>query len=277
MVKKSTHPEFRLFEYLNGNIDENAAHVIEAHLSVCDDCASVVKLIRALKDTVSQTTVKGQDGVSSATSAEHPDLSELASFFYAKPRRATGSNVAAHVALCRACGEAIAQYSRAEHAAAEYNAATAPAHAVPAQAWEMIRDWEDSSFAQAKPAHEVLGQELLTRLTHILSEQQDRRLAPDASAALHGARVPVLIVSSAGEVRSVEFFDRELDATGASVLRHSEGSERFDNKPLLALFVFEEKKESFVVSAPVRRDTIRVERVRADEEYLRADYLIIED
>lgn len=276
MVKKSTHPEFRLFEYLNGNIDKEAAHTIEAHLSACDDCASVVNLVRALKDTMSQETFRDHGQVPTAASLEHPDLSELASFFYAKPRRETGSNVAAHLALCGVCGEAIAQYSRAERAAAEYNPATAPPHAVPAQAWEMIRDWEDSSFAQTKPAHEVLGPELLTRLTHILNEQQDSRLDPDPSAALHAEQVRVLIVSSAGEVRSVEFFDREFDATGASVLRHSEGSERFDNKPLLALFGFGEK-ESFVVSNPIRRDTIRVERVRADEEYLRADYLIIED
>ena len=173
MVKKSTHPEFRLFEYLNGNIDKEAAHAIEAHLSACEDCASVVNLVRALKDTVSQATFKDQGGVSYAASAEHPDLSEIASFFYAKPRRTTGSKVAAHVALCGVCGEAIAQYSFAERAAAEYNPASAPAHAVPAQAWEMIRDWEDSSFAQTKPAHEVLGQELLTRLTHILNEQEE--------------------------------------------------------------------------------------------------------
>ena len=275
MVNKSTHPEFRLFEYLNGNIDKDTAHEIKAHLSVCDDCSSVVNLVRALKDTASQPTFNGQEGVSSPASAEHPDLSEIASFFYAKTRSATGPNVAAHVALCGVCGEAIAQYSRAEHAAAEYNPATAPAHAVPAQAWEMIRDWEDSSFAQTKPAHEVLSKELLTRLTHILKERQDPRLDPDALAATQGERVRVLIVSSAGEVRSVEFFDREFDAAGASVLKHSEGSERFDNKPLLAVFGFGEK-ESFVVSNPIRRDTIRAERVREDE-FLRADYLIIED
>jgi hypothetical protein len=138
----------------------------------------------------------------------------------------------------------------------------------------MIRDWEDSSFARVKPTNEVLGQELLTRLSRILTHQQER-LERDTSARLQGERVPVLIVSNSGAVRSVELFDRELDSTGATILRHSEGSARFDNRTLMVLFGFGEKG-SFVVSNAVRRDTIRLERVRT-EESLRADYIIIED
>ena len=37
MGKKSAHPEFGLFEYLNGKLNQKAAEEIEAHLSVCDD------------------------------------------------------------------------------------------------------------------------------------------------------------------------------------------------------------------------------------------------
>lgn len=276
MVKKSIHPELALFEYLSGNLEKKDAQSIEDHLSECAGCASVVSVVRVLKETASRPAVAGESVDTGAFLASHPDLSELASFFYAKPQRSTGSNVGAHVALCGHCGDAIAQYARAEHAAAEYEPANAAPAAVPEQAWEMIRDWEDSSFAQTKPANEVLGQELLARLSHILNEQQSRRLHREASLAQPHKQVPVLIVSSAGEVRGIELFDRELDATGASILRHSEGSARFDNKPLLLLFGFGEA-ESFVVSNPVQRDTIRVKRLRTDEDSQNADYIIIED
>jgi hypothetical protein len=278
MVKKEAHPEFRLFEYLNGNIDEKAAHAIESHLSLCDDCALVVRLVRELRNAAEAQTPQGRHRVSttySQTSTEHPDLSELATFFYAKSRRPKNPSVAAHVALCISCGDAIAQYARGEHAAAGYNPASVTAGEVPASSWEMIRDWEDSSFAKMKPANEVLGQELLTRLGRILKEQQGHKLVRDSTQP-DSERVPVLIVSSSGDVRSVEFFERGFDATGASVLRHSEGSARFDNMPLLTLFGFGEK-DSFVVSNPIRRDTIRLERVRSEEESLSADYIIIED
>jgi hypothetical protein len=277
MVKKEAHPEFRFFEYLNGNLDEKAAQAIEAHLSACDDCALVAQLVRALKEAADEQS-SCQPQASSRTSyksGDHPDLSELASFFYTRSRRATASNVAAHVALCSSCGEVIARYARAERAAGEYNPASVPAGAVPANAWAMIREWEDSTFAKVKPANEVLGQELLTRLARILNEQPERLLERDTSAQ-HVERVPVLIVSRSGEVRSVEFFEEEFDSTGASVLRHSEGSIRFDSKPLLVLFRSSEK-DSIVVSNPIRRDTIRLEKIGPEKESLKGDYIIIED
>jgi len=273
MVKKVAHPESALFEYLNGTLDRDTAQAIETHLAECDECASVARLVHALKDPALQLTGKSQiSNQGSHLAGEHPDLGELASFFYARSRRAVHSNVAAHVALCSTCGEAIAQYARGEQSAAEYNSASAPAGQVPASAWEMIRDWEDSSFAKPKLASEVLGQDLLARLAGILHEQAER----DASAPQRAERVPVLIISKSGEVRSIEFFERGVDATGANFLRHPDGSGRFDNKHFFALFGFGQK-ESFVVSNPIRRDTIRLEKAPAEVESLRADYIIIED
>jgi len=287
MVKKSAHPDIELFEYLSGALDTKAAQVIDAHLSVCAECASLAGFVRRLKASASEPNSEGRSQVSdlkSQTSGEHPDISELASFFYAKSRRAESSSVASHVANCSSCGEAIAQYARAEHAAAEYNPAKDTAGEVPAKAWEMIRDWEDSSFAKLKPATEVLSQELLTRLARILNErtQEVREMGGEVSGSqnIHrtedGGRVPVLVVSRLGEVRSVEFFEQVVDSTGARVLRHAEGSARFDNKPLHALFDFGEK-DQFVVSNMIRRDTIRLQETRAEEESRRADYIIIED
>jgi hypothetical protein len=283
MVKKPAHPDFELFEYLSGAVDEKAAQVVEAHLSVCAECASLAGLVRALKASASERNREGRSQISdleSQTSGEHPDISELASFFYAKSRRAESSSVASHLAQCSPCGEAIAQYARAEHAAAEYKPAKDTAGEVPAKAWEMIREWEDSSFAKLKPATEVLGQGLLTRLARILNERAQEVRELSRSQTIHrtgdAERVPVLVVSRSGEVRSVEFFEQVVDSTGARVLRHAEGSARFDNKPLHALFDFGEK-DPFVVSNVIRRDTIRLQDTRAEEESRRADYIIIDD
>lgn len=278
MVKKPAHPDTQLFDYLNGALDEKAAKVIEAHLSECADCASDAGLVRALKEAASETTGEAQSSVSnlqSQISREHPDISELASFFYAESQHSARLSVANHLALCSSCAEAIAQYARSERAAAEYEPANVATDAVPAKAWEMIRDWEDSSFAKLKPASEVLGQELLDRLTQLLNKRGVNELESLASRPENAERVPVLIVTSSGEMRGVEFFEREVDATGASVLRHSEGSARFDNKPLHALFDFGEN--SFVASNLIRRDTIQLEQARPEEQSRRADYIIIED
>ena len=288
MAKNAAHTEFQLFEYLNGALDAKAAQVIEAHLSVCDDCASAARLVRALKESALEPNREGQSQISNLTSqvsGEHPDLSELASFFYAKSRRAGSSNVAAHVALCISCGEAIAQYARAEHAAAEYKPVKEAAGEVPANAWEMIRDWEDSSFAKLKPASEVLSQDLLTLLARILNERSQE--SPEMGQAVSRSqnvhrtedaeRVPVLVVSRSGEVRSVEFFERVVDPTGARVLRHSEGSLRFDNRLVHALLDFGEK-EPLVISKLIKSDTLRLEPASREEEKLRrVDYFIVED
>ena len=287
MAKNAAHPEFQLFEYLNGALDEKAARVIEAHLSVCDDCASVARLVRALKESALEPSRESQSQISnlrSQTSGVHPDLSELASFFYAKSRRAGGSNVAAHVALCSSCGEAIALYAHGEHAAAEYKSVKEAAGEVSAKAWELIRDWEDSSFAKVKPASDVLSQDLLTRLARILNERS--RELPELGQAVSRSqkvhrtqdaeRVPVLVVSSSGEVRSVEFFERVVDSTGTRVLRHSEGSLRFDNTLVHALLDFGEK-EPLVISELITSDTVRLEPASREETLRRVDYLIVED
>jgi len=288
MAKNAAHTEFQLFEYLNGALDEKAAQVVEAHLSVCDDCVSVARLVGALKESPLEPNREGQSQISSLqsqTSGEHPDLSELASFFYAKSRRAGISNVAAHVALCTSCGEAIAQYARGEHAAEEYKSVKEAAGEVHAKAWEMIRDWEESGFAKLKPASEVLSQDLLTRLARILNERS--RELPELGQAVSRShnvhrtedaeRVPVLVVSRSGEVRSVEFFERIVDPTGATVLRHSEGSLRFDNRLVHALLDFG-GKEPLVISELIKSDSLRLEPASREEEKLRrVDYLIVED
>ncbi|MFY9556018.1 MAG: zf-HC2 domain-containing protein [Blastocatellia bacterium] len=275
MVKKSSHPDAKLFEYLNGALDSGAGQVIEAHLSICEDCASVAAVVRALKKAASVWNSKGADRVADSQTqdlTEHPDISELASLFHTKSRQAEAVGVITHVALCSTCAEAVAQYASAERVAADYQPAKAATGEVPEKAREMIRDWEHSGFAELKPASEVLGQELLDRLSSILGERQTSQPQPRESRS----QVKVLIVSSSGEVRGVEFFERAIDSTGANILRHSEGSAHFDNKAVHELLDLGER-DPFVASNLVRQDTIRLEQARPRETSRRGDYIIIED
>jgi anti-sigma factor ChrR (cupin superfamily) len=277
MVKKSAHPEFRLFEYLNGTLDKKAAQAIEAHLSGCDDCASVARLVRALKEAADELN-SGEPHLNVApyTSRDHPDLSELASFFYTRSRRAPAPNVAAHVALCGSCVEAIAQYARAERAAGEYNPASVTAGAVPAEAWALIREWEDSSFAKVRPAHEVFGQELMARLLDLadLRAKTVGKLSRDVSESPRAKRIAVTVVSRSGEARSTELFEEALDVTGTTILRHTEGSVRFANKTVYALLEGDQG-EPVVKSEVILRDRIMLQP--GEDRPPRADFFIIED
>src|SRR5262245_15807618 len=191
MAKKLTHPDIQLFDYLNGAVDAEAARQIEAHLSACNDCSSVAVLVRSIKPAAMEP--EGQPPISDQSQrySEHPDVSELAYFFYSTSQRAESSRVAAHVALCPSCAEEIAEYARADHAANHYTLNKASQGEVPASAWEMIHDWEGSSFAKLRPASEALGQELLTRLSQLLGEQATASRTKD-SARHEAERVPVL-------------------------------------------------------------------------------------
>jgi hypothetical protein len=283
MVKKSAHPEIELFDYLNGAAEADAAQSIEEHLSVCEDCTSLAALVRKLKEaSASEPTPQPTSRPSqpaSRISEDHPDTSELASFFYANSRLADSSRVAMHVALCRSCTDAIAQYARAEHIASEYQPAKAAAGEVPAKAWEMIRDWEDSSFALLKPASEVLGEELLNKLFTLFDARthQAGERSHEVSQSQNAGRIPVLVVSRSGEVRGVEFFEKMIDSKGETVLKHAEGSQRFDNRLVHALLDYGEQKP-VLISELIRSDTLRLEQPPREEEKLRhVAYFIIEE
>lgn len=277
MAKNRAHPDKELFDYLNGALDAEGALVIERHLAACADCASVAGLVRALK------TKAGESGdaidPSQVSNLEfeiaggHPDVSALASFFYGRTPRARNREVARHIALCRSCAAEIAQYARAERAALDYNPAQADRGEVPQAAWEMVREWEESSFAKPKARSEAISHELLAKLSKLLIEQGPLGGAEDEA----GEMVPVIVVDREGEVRSVEMFKKGRGARGASILKHAERSERFDNKPVHALLDFGDEKP-VVVSDRIRRDTVSLKQpARPDAEVRRADYFIIED
>ena len=268
MARRSAHPDTELFDYLNGALSASRSQVIEQHLAECAGCASVADLVRALKGEVQSSNIKSE------ITGEHPDVSALASFFYANRASARNSQVAAHVALCQSCASEIAEYARAESAASRYNTAEAVRGEMPARAWEMIREWEESSFARPKDASEAIGQELLAKLSSLLSEQREQLAEAESENA---GMVPVIVVDREGEMRSVEMFKKIGGARGQKILEHAEKSERFDNKPVHVLLDFGEESR-VVVSEPIRRDTVRLKQPARQEPGLRhADYFIIED
>ncbi|HST20051.1 MAG TPA: zf-HC2 domain-containing protein [Blastocatellia bacterium] len=269
MAKQSAHPDKQLFDYLNGSLDQNTSQMIEQHLASCAGCASVADLVRALKSEVGESSQSSN--IKSEIAQEHPDISAIASFFYANRSRARNSQVAAHIALCQSCATEIAEYARAESAASRYNTIQGE---MPAQAWEMIREWEESSFAKPKPASEAIGQELLAKLSNLLSEQREQLAEAESENA---GMVPVIVVDREGEMRSVEMFKKIGGTRGQKILEHAEKSERFDNKPVHVLLDFGEENR-VVVSERIRRDTVRLKQPARQESELRhADYFIIED
>jgi anti-sigma factor ChrR (cupin superfamily) len=264
MAKKSEHPESKLFDYLNGRTEEAETGLIEEHLSACDECATAAAVVRALKSEPSESDAPN-------VSSQHPDVSELASFFYST-LESMSPRVAGHVASCSSCAEEIAQYAAGERAASEYQVANRTRAEMPVKTWEMIREWEESSFAKLKPTGDVINQELLERLPRILKAERRQAVSGTGDAQ----RVPVLVISGSGEVNSVEYFEESIDPSGARVLKHAEGSARFDKRVVHALLDVG-GKEPVVISELIQSDTLRFEQAERFGELRRADFFIIEE
>ena len=267
MARKSAHPDRKLFDYLNGAMSDEARQQVEQHLADCADCAAIAGLMRALKDHVNEN----REQAALSTHEEHPDVAALASFFYNKSPRKRNAQVIAHVAQCRRCAAEVALYAQAERAATAYQPAAAEANAVPAAAWEMIREWEESAFARPKPASQAINHELLAKLTNALREQHQQ-----AGLATSEDAVPVTVIDREGRVRGVEMFKQDTDAQGANILRHAEASEQFDAKPVHVLLDFGNENR-VILSERIERDTLRIKQPARQTKPLRADYFIIED
>src|SRR5436853_1757317 len=202
MARKSAHPDRKLFDYLNGAMSDEARQRVEQHLADCADCAAIVGLVRALKHEAADSQATSSEPfeqithhASRITEDEHPDVAALASFFYNKSPRKRHAQIAAHVAQCRRCAAEVALYAQAEHAAMAYESAVVEANAVPAAAWEMIREWEDSAFARPKPASQAVNHELLANLTNALREQHQQTESRTSQAP-----VPATLMSRGGRI-----------------------------------------------------------------------------
>ena len=275
--RKSAHPE-KLLEYLRGELDGPSIHAIEEHLSACDDCRAIVSLTGTLRHRALQSTA----GLDPAQT--HPDVSDIASLFYGKPPKSSRGSTVAHVASCQHCARELAAYASAERVAVEYIPSSSLSADFPSAAWELIRDWEESSFAQQKSATYAVSQEMIEKLTQLLARRKEDLLASRRETVTHpesgsrrAALVPVMVVDRSGSLRGVEMFERATDAMGADVLKYTGEAERFDRKPFHALLDFGDSNR-VVVSDLILRDEIRLPRVeRADCEPREADYFIVED
>ncbi len=317
MARKSTHPNRQLFDYLNGVLDNETGQAVERHLAICADCRTLADLVRALKSQAANPELKAEGARGPSTGELHPDTSELASLFYSKHRSerdegaTTLRKTAAHVARCRSCAEEVALYAQAEHKAAHYDPsqktrghgdaetrgrdeliAASPRRPLSASwdraAWEMIENWEDTIYARPKPEIKPLSEDMMRKLARLLEERKDQLIEitartlrkkslsrrPDIET---GNLVPVIVVSESGEFRSLEMFEKLSGPQGHSLLKHTDESGRFDNKPFHALLDFGEEKLA-VMSYLVRHDTVRLELKAGPNTILpRAGYFIVED
>ena len=273
-MRKSSHPQKELFGYINGDVDASRAGEVEDHLRRCSECNSFVELIAGLKSQVALSNqARGSDLKAPET---HPTVAALADFFYSGTRRREAS-VAAHVAVCTDCANALSHYARGEAAAAgdpasqrQGEASIDSSTAVSEGAWEMIRDWEESEFARDKDDSGLGTGDLLRRLSELLAAHRDlfRRRALGEPPGL----VAVAVIDNSGRMIGVELFKQ---VTGG--LKHADDSELFDEKPVHALLDYGEGQR-LVVSDRVRGNRIELRQAQlASTGPLRTDYFIVEE
>jgi hypothetical protein len=204
---------------------------------------------------------------------EHPDSGELASFYYGK---AVNLKVAAHLAVCHTCAEEMALYAKAEQAAAHYKPGKKQVGEVPAVAWQLIRDWEESGFARPKAESETLSSELLMKFARVLSERQLLKEERRSVTTADRRQVTVFILNRSGEFRGSETFEKVESKSGEVTLKCPDPSARFDKKQLYALLP--QGKQYAVETYAIERNRVRVGKSGESEVTReRLSYFIIED
>lgn len=212
----------------------------------------------------------------------HPDSGELAAFFYGKAKTA---GVAAHVAACRSCADELALYVEAERAARRRRptGAHVAAEKIPAAAWRLIAEWEESDFAKPKALDKTTSREVLDKLARLVLRRQaaNRQPSRHAVSSPQANRVPVLVVNRQGELRGVELFERATNRRGDLTLVHAEKSSRFDDVELHAVThppKLGDRKSYDIESFRVHHGRVRVGK-RADDSLTADDteFFIIEE
>lgn len=230
---------------------------------------------KELFDDLRETLKAQADHLKAEQNADrHPDVSELASFFYGKSNQPTTS---AHLAICQSCAEEIALYARAESAAADFTPGKKTAAKVPAAAWQMIEEWQDNRFARPKAQNETVSAAMLTKFARLLAARKDFKAERKAVTKAAPNHVPVIIVNRSGDFRGIEVFEQSEGKGGEITLKPANQSSRFDNQELHAL-LHQGSKKYDVESFPIERNKVRVGRLANQETGSRlADYFIIED
>jgi hypothetical protein len=263
MTGKASHPGIELLDYLSGRFDSNTALGIEKHIAQCSACSSLVGLVRQLKASRAA-------GVT-ISSESHPDVGELARFFYSKSAKSRHPATAAHIAVCAECAAEIAEYARAESIASKFQPSQHTAGDVPASAWRLIHDWEDSDFALPKETGLSLGPDLLEKLYKLLETAE----IPSAELSSQDS-VPVMVVDRRGELKRVETFERVRDERGSIAYRQSGRTELYDKKPVHVL-VDVGQSSPLVISQMFERGLLKLEQPIDRGDVRRADFFIVED
>ena len=188
----------------------------------------------------------------------HPTAEELASAFYAKPRRKPGvgtaspasaeaaadvaAPVVAHVAVCSDCAGILSAFSRAEMAAVNTDLREASQRELPAWVFKRINEWEQSAFGGQKSAENVISQGMQNRLLelsrtggHGLHEAIEKHLIHTNETLARPGLVPVIVVDRHGEAQGVEMFRCSVVRSDAQSLEHEEQSTRFHGRRLVAV------------------------------------------
>ena len=206
--------------------------------------------------------------------AEHPSTSELASFFYGS---ASGKGVPAHVAVCQSCAAELALYARAERAAEKQVGLEQTAGKIPAAAWQLIRDWEESDFARPKAESETRNTDLLNRLAAVVATRKDIRQARKSVLAREPNRVPVVVVNRSGELRGVEVFKQAAGKRGETTLVPAEPMTHYENVEVHAL-VYQDGKTYDIESYRLVHNTVRVAATdKEGQPAFQTDFFIIEE
>jgi hypothetical protein len=269
------------------------ARAIEEHLGVCSDCSTTVAILGALRRdqknrvAASLRASAASDSLARGTQLPdepllHPDVSEIASFFYGKSSEQRRALVASHVALCPECAESLAVYAQAEHAASQYEPSKGQLLQFPAKARELINDWENSSFAKPRTPAETMDGRTLDKLIAFFREHRDdlREVVRSSFTQSRGTvfafeLVPVAVVTHGGELMGVELFERIPDEPGTELLEHADRSERLNRRKLHAV-VQSAGGSVTVVSEQIDRYGTRL-RYSSATRGARTDYFVFED
>jgi hypothetical protein len=261
-MSESSHPENELFDFATGRLDAGSARAVEQHVNECAECCSLVDSLAALKAEMSAIDARRIEF--------HPSVGELAEYFYARPTSTTSVSIAAHLAVCKQCASEIAFYAQAEAAARQSEAGARAVAQVPAAAWKLIRDWEESPFARTKGGMDVPNQELLQKLSELFDSSRIAR--SNAERGSRPALVEVTVIDRSGQVIGVEMFEQSDDG-----LKHTGESARYNEKPVHALLDFGGGQRS-VVSDRIRGDRIQMSyKQGSDLRPLAEAYFIVEE
>ena len=263
-----------LFDSLSGRLDPLRAGQVEAHVLECGECSLVASLIRQVKSE-SRNLAAARSGPSETKieredQSHHPSVGELADLFHETGPQANQQEVAAHVAICAECSELLSQHATAAALALAYE--PRERSEAPEAAWKLIREWEESSFAEPRAVADRHTAEMAEQMLKLFEEKKAEIYQAVSGQTRARELQPVVIIDKAGTYRRIELFRESSPAGGVVTLQHAEGSKRF-HAALLHTILRSNAGDYSLSSAPIHNDSVEV----AEAETPAGKYFIVED